>query len=125
MRRGIQEAGQYVTKDGSIIRELVHPCIQGDVSMSLAEATVLMGGRTSMHVHSQSEEIYHILQGSGMMRLGPVVFEIGTGDSILIKPGTPHFIENTGSETLRILCCCHPPYDHEDTCIVDDKAETE
>jgi mannose-6-phosphate isomerase-like protein (cupin superfamily) len=32
-----------------------------------------------------------------------------------IAPGTPHCIEALGEAPLRILCCCAPPYAHEDT----------
>jgi mannose-6-phosphate isomerase-like protein (cupin superfamily) len=38
---------------------------------------------------------------------------IGTCDAILIHPGLWHTIKAT--EPLRFLCCCAPPYSHEDT----------
>ncbi len=34
----------YITKDGSIIRELMHPAVHGNSKQSLAEATVPAGG---------------------------------------------------------------------------------
>ena len=37
------------------------------------------------------------------------------GDTLCIKPGTPHHIKNTGTTPLHILCMCSPPYSHEDT----------
>ena len=37
----------------------------------------------------------------------------GPGDAILIPSGTWHTIMAT--EPLRFLCCCAPPYAHEDT----------
>ena len=37
----------------------------------------------------------------------------GPGDAILIPSGTRHAIMAT--EPLRFLCCCAPPYKHEDT----------
>jgi mannose-6-phosphate isomerase-like protein (cupin superfamily) len=33
----------------------------------------------------------------------------------VIPPGTPHKLRNTGAEPLKLLCCCAPPYSHEDT----------
>ena len=41
----------YITKDGSIIRELMHPAIHGNSGQSLAEATVPAGGQTMLHKH--------------------------------------------------------------------------
>jgi len=39
--------------------------------------------------------------------------EVGAGDAILIPAGAWHQI--TATERLRFLCCCAPPYRHEDT----------
>ena len=38
---------------------------------------------------------------------------VEVGDAILIPAGAWHQI--TAKETLRFLCCCAPPYRHEDT----------
>jgi len=105
----------YVTKDGSQIRELMHPAQHGNRAQSLAEATVLPGQRTQLHRHARTEELYHISAGRGLMTLGGECFEVGAGDTVHIAPGTPHCIEALGEAPLRILCCCAPAYAHEDT----------
>ncbi len=105
----------YVTKDGSIIRELLHPSSHAVVNQSLAEAVVHPGQTTALHRHHRTEEIYHITRGSGLMTLGETRFEVNAGHSIVIAPGTPHCIENVGSEPLHILCACSPAYSHGDT----------
>jgi mannose-6-phosphate isomerase-like protein (cupin superfamily) len=105
----------YITRDGSEIRELMHPAVHGNKHQSLAEATVLPGQATAMHRHDQSEELYHITAGHGLMRLGAEEFPIAPGDTICIPPGTPHAVRNTGNRPLRILCCCAPAYNHCDT----------
>lgn len=105
----------YVTRDGSEIRELMHPAQHGNRLQSLAEATVAPGARTQLHRHALTEELYHVTSGLGLMTLGDARLEVGVGDTVLIAPGTPHCIEALGSEPLRFLCCCAPPYSHEDT----------
>lgn len=105
----------YVTKDGSLIRELMHPDQQGNQLQSLAEATVPAGAKTKLHQHQKTEELYHITAGEGLMTLGNKSFLVVQGDTICIEPGTPHCIENRGQADLKILCCCAPPYEHEDT----------
>jgi mannose-6-phosphate isomerase-like protein (cupin superfamily) len=105
----------YITKDGSEIRELMHPSLHGNRLQSLAEATVPPGARTQLHRHAVTEELYYISSGRGLMTLGDTCFTVGVGDTVLIAPGMPHSIEATGAEPLRILCCCSPPYSHEDT----------
>jgi mannose-6-phosphate isomerase-like protein (cupin superfamily) len=46
------------------------------------------------------------------MTLGEDVFDVASGDSILIPPGTPQSIEATGEESVRILFSCRPAYSH-------------
>ncbi len=109
----------YITKDGSSIRELMHPEVHGNQAQSLAEATVPVGSSTIPHRHNRSEEIYHITEGSGRITIEGQNFEIKTGDTICILPGEVHSIRNIGDVALKILCCCSPPYSHYDTELLD------
>lgn len=109
----------YLTKDGSQIRELMHPTVHGNANQSLAEAIVAPGAATLLHRHGKAEELYHVTAGRGLLSLGPEKIEVGVGDTVCIPPGTPHCIQNIGDEPLRILCCCAPPYSHEDTELLD------
>ena len=108
----------FITKDNSEIRELMHPDIHGNAKLSVAEATVSVGSETARHKHLLTEEIYHIMDGKGLMRLGDELFEVNSGDSICIVPGTVHNIKNIGDVPLKILCSCSPPYSDSDTDLV-------
>lgn len=104
-----------VTKDGSEIRELMHPSAQVVRNQSLAEAIVHPGQTTRLHRHRRSEELYHVAAGTGRLTLGDETTPVKVGDTVCIPPGTAHCIENTGTEPLRILCACAPAYAHDDT----------
>ncbi len=104
----------YITKDGSRIRELMHPMHHSNVNQSLAEAEVPAGTRTFLHAHHLSEELYHVTEGHGTMILGTDSFPIAVGDTIHIPQHTPHALE-AHDVTLKVLCCCSPAYSHEDT----------
>jgi mannose-6-phosphate isomerase-like protein (cupin superfamily) len=108
----------FITKDGSEIRELAGTPTGNSVNQSLAEATVPAGAATEEHYHRVSEEIYLFTAGSGRMKLGDEEADIEAGDTVVIPPGTPHNLWNTGSEPLRLLCCCAPAYSHDDTFLV-------
>lgn len=110
----------FATKDGSLIRELMHPAIHGNRNQSFAEACVPPGTATHLHRHRVSEEIYHITAGSGVMTLGEENFNVTSGDTVCIPPGTVHNIRNTGKSELRILCACAPPYAHADTELIEE-----
>ena len=115
------EVKSYVTKDGSIIRELIHPNIHGNQNMSVAEATIPIGSSTYHHYHEQSEEIYHITQGEGIVFVGEERVKVTVGHSVCLPPGVCHSVENTGKEEFKFLCMSSPRYLHEDTFIVDKK----
>ncbi len=105
----------YVTKDGSEIRELWHPDHHGAGAMSLAQAIIPAGECTRLHRHVRAEEIYHVLSGSGVMDLGGRRFAVHAGDTVRIPPGVAHRVRASAEAPLTILCCCAPPYRHDDT----------
>lgn len=115
MKTSYRTVPAYLTKDGSEIRELMHPAVHGNSRQSLAEATIRPGHRTQLHRHQRSEEIYHVTQGAGVMTLGDSRFAIGPGDTVLIAPGVAHCAEASGASPLILLCCCSPAYSHDDT----------
>jgi mannose-6-phosphate isomerase-like protein (cupin superfamily) len=106
----LRHAEPFVTKDGSTIRELHHTEQQ-----SLAEATLEPDQATERHYHRATEEIYFVLKGAGDMEVDGEHKRIAVGDAVLIPPGAWHSLYNNGTSELRILCCCSPPYSHEDT----------
>ena len=103
----------FTTKDGSTIRSILDRTNALVQNQSLAEAVVPADSSTQRHHHKLSEEFYFILEGSGVMDIDGEMRPVGPGDAILIPPGAWH--EITASETLRFLCCCAPPYSHDDT----------
>ena len=115
--RQINEQSPFNTADGSTIRSILDRANAPVANQSLAEASVPPGGATERHYHRDSEEFYFILEGNGRMEIDGETREVGPGDGILIPPGAWHQITaDAGKESpLRFLCCCAPPYSHEDT----------
>lgn len=114
----LERCEAFVTKDGSIIRELLAHRNSAIRNQSLAEATIQPGCQTQAHYHQQTEEIYFILSGSGMMTIGEQTQRVSSGDAIAIPPGAVHYIYNDGDQDVRLLCCCAPGYEHADTYLV-------
>lgn len=116
--RNLDEVEAFVTKDGSEIRELLAPRNSVIQQQSLAEARLEPGCSTTAHYHRLTEEIYYIVGGTGQMSVGELSRAVGPGDAIAIPPGQVHQITNTGESTLHLLCCCVPPYEHDDTVLI-------
>jgi uncharacterized cupin superfamily protein len=59
---------------------------------------------TEYHVHHHEDECVYVLAGTGTARIGETRHAIGPGDFIGYRAGgLPHTIENTGTETLRLI----------------------
>jgi mannose-6-phosphate isomerase-like protein (cupin superfamily) len=105
----------FRTADGSTIRSLLDLSVAPVRNQSLAEAELAPGAATERHFHGESEELYYVIAGTGRMELDGETQTVQPGDAILIPPRAWHQIRATGDEPLRFLCCCAPPYRHEDT----------
>jgi mannose-6-phosphate isomerase-like protein (cupin superfamily) len=116
----LEHRTSFITADGSSIRELAGVPSGNAVNQSLAEATVPPGSATIRHFHRTSEEIYTFTRGMGRMWLGEDEAEVRAGDTVVIPPGVPHQLLNTGPDPLVLLCCCAPPYSNDDTVLLDD-----
>ena len=114
-KANLSELPQFTTLDGSTIRELAGPAWTTARNQSLAEATVPPGAETAEHYHPKTEELYYFVAGAGRMRLGDEEANVRGGDCVVIAPGTPHKLWNTGSQPLVLLCCCAPAYSDDDT----------
>jgi mannose-6-phosphate isomerase-like protein (cupin superfamily) len=89
----------------------------------LAEARLPAGASTQEHYHAKTEEIYYITAGQGRIRIEQETADVKAGDAIAIPPGKRHKLWNTGSEALRLLCCCAPGYEHSDTFLTEGAPE--
>jgi len=116
----LDQVPAFTTKDGSEIRELLAHRNSAVRNQSLAEARLPAGASTTPHYHPLTEEIYYITAGQGRMQLEDDIRDVAVGDAIAIPPGARHQITNTGDIPLRLLCCCAPAYEDEDTVLVHD-----
>jgi mannose-6-phosphate isomerase-like protein (cupin superfamily) len=117
--KNLADVPAFITKDGSEIRELLAHRNSAIRNQSLAEARLPIGASTQEHYHPKAEEIYYITHGTGRMRIEGELHDVKPGDAIAIPPGKKHKLWNTGTEVLRLLCCCAPGYEHEDTVITE------
>lgn len=109
----LADQAPFTTKDGSCIRSILDRANAPVQNQSLAEASLAAGAATAPHTHRKTEEFYFILEGNGRFTLDHESRDVHPGDAILIPPGRRHSIH--ASTPLRFLCCCSPPYSHDDT----------
>lgn len=109
-----QRAAVINTPHGSEIRPLIDRTTSDIERCSLAEEVLPVGAVVGRHHHTETEEVYYILHGTGRMTVGDEVREVAAGDAIYIPPRSVHSLENTGPEPITLLLVCGPAYSYAD-----------
>ena len=100
---------EFHTEERCHIRELSN--IAHDPAVSIAEARVEPGVVTRWHRLAGITERYVILRGEGRMEAGSLPPRVvGPGDVVIIPPGCPQRIANTGDMDLLFLAICSPRF---------------
>jgi mannose-6-phosphate isomerase-like protein (cupin superfamily) len=87
---------------------------KGQFGASKLAITMVEGGpgsKQEVHSHTESEQVYVIVRGRGLMHVGEEAQELGEGDLVYIPPSTGHFIENVGEDALVYVSATSPPFD--------------
>jgi mannose-6-phosphate isomerase-like protein (cupin superfamily) len=69
-------------------------------SFKLKKITVYPGHKLSLQSHSKRNEVWTIIEGTGIVTLDDIVQDIERGDVIIIPSEIKHRIENTGKDFL-------------------------
>ena len=84
---------RYIVKDNTTLKNLV-------VSSTFLEANK----STSGHRHAGQEEVYYFVSGKGQMELDHKIFDVNSGDVVLIEDNVFHKVHNTGDYGLYFVC---------------------
>ena len=80
----------------------------------VVEVTVQPDGFVAAaHVHPFQTEHFEILEGTVGFKLGREKVELGSGESVVVEPGTPHKFWNAGSTPARFVTTVRPALQFE------------
>ena len=105
----IDPEAEYYFDEGCHIIEMSNSA--QDPELSIARARVEPGQTTRWHSLAATSERYVILSGTGLVEVGEQApAGVGPGDTVIIPPGAPQRIANTGNEDLVFLALCTPRF---------------
>jgi quercetin dioxygenase-like cupin family protein len=58
---------------------------------------------TRQKIHTEAEELAHVISGSGKITVGNELVSFSPGDSVFIPPGVPHGVRNDGNEDVVMV----------------------
>jgi mannose-6-phosphate isomerase-like protein (cupin superfamily) len=69
------------------------------------------GSEQPVHLHTEGEQVYVIVRGSGTMTFGDETRQVQAGTLVFIPPGTGHAIRNDGPDALTYVSATAPPFE--------------
>lgn len=98
-----------ITSRGGEINILISPGTVGSNHLVMGYSQLNVNERVTPHIHDYSEEAFFVLQGQGRIFFAEDDFiDFNQGDAVLVPKGKTHWIENTGSEPMKVIFAVSP-----------------
>jgi mannose-6-phosphate isomerase-like protein (cupin superfamily) len=112
--RKLSECPEFIAGDNCTLREILHPDkAELKLRFSLAHAVVKPGDTTRVH-RLRTSEVYHIIEGEGIMHIDGESAPVRPGSTIYIPPLAKQSITNPGKTVLKFICIVDPAWRKED-----------
>lgn len=96
---------------GALSKLLVHPETTGARHIDHRISMYQPKAHVELHAHKVQEQVYHVLEGEGLMEIAGERRVVRRHDVIFLPPGVPHSIANTGLTDLIFLVVTSPVLD--------------
>lgn len=97
-------------RGGQVSYLLLAPGQFGSEKLSVTWVEGTPGSEQEAHSHAGREQVYVIVAGSGLMRVGDEERLVQAGTVVFVPPGTRHCIRNPGPEPLIYVSSTSPPF---------------
>lgn len=98
---------------GALSKALVRPETCGARRVDYRISSYQPMAHVQEHVHQVQEQVYHVLEGVGLLTLDERSMLLRRHDYVFIPPGVRHSFTNTGLEPLVFLVVTTPADDAE------------
>jgi quercetin dioxygenase-like cupin family protein len=96
---------------GALSKALVAPGTTGSRLIDYRISTYRPMAYVKRHAHKTQEQVYHVLEGEGLMEIGDERRVVRRHDVIFLPPGVAHAIQNSGLGDLTFIVVTTPVTD--------------
>jgi len=96
---------------GALSKALVRPETAGSRLIDYRISCYQPMAHVALHAHKVQEQVYHVLEGEGMMEMDGKRQVVRKHDVIYIPPGVEHAISNSGLTDLTFIVATTPVSD--------------
>ena len=98
-------------RGGQVSYLLLSPGQFGSRNLAITWVEGAPGSRQGLHAHPDSEQVYVIVRGRGVMTVDEEEKKVSAGTLVLVPPGAGHAILNAGDEPLMFVSATAPPFE--------------
>jgi mannose-6-phosphate isomerase-like protein (cupin superfamily) len=96
---------------GALSKPLVMPDTAGSKHLDYRISMYQPKAHVALHSHKVQEQVYHVIEGEGLMTIDGEAHVVRKHDFIFLPPGVEHAIENTGVSDLIFIVVTSPVSD--------------
>lgn len=96
---------------GALSKLLVHPEATASRELDFRLSCYAPMACVARHKHQVQEQIYHVLEGEGLMEIGNTSRVVRKNDFVFLPPGVDHSLQNSGTGNLVFLVITSPVSD--------------
>jgi mannose-6-phosphate isomerase-like protein (cupin superfamily) len=93
---------------GALSKPLVRPETAGSKRVDYRISCYQPMAYVEVHAHAVQEQVYHVLDGEGLMEMDGKRVVVRKNDVVFIPPGVAHGIANTGLADLTFIVVTTP-----------------
>ena len=93
---------------GALSKLLVHPEATASRELDFRISCYAPMACVARHKHQVQEQIYHVLEGEGLMEIGNTSRVVRKNDFVFLPPGVDHSLQNSGTGNLVFLVITSP-----------------
>jgi mannose-6-phosphate isomerase-like protein (cupin superfamily) len=98
---------------GGQVSRLLFTSALGSINIAVTWVLAEPGSQQPLHAHADSDQVYVLIRGRGLMIVDGAEEEVAAGSAILIPAGAKHAIRNIGDEPLEYISATAPPFPAE------------
>jgi mannose-6-phosphate isomerase-like protein (cupin superfamily) len=93
---------------GALSKPLVHPTTANSLQLDYRISCYAPKAYVKVHAHKRQEQVYHVLEGEGLMEIAGARRVVRKHDFVFLPPGVEHGIANTGVSNLVFIVATAP-----------------
>ena len=118
MKKGYKDNIEKLTEENKDFRRVLYT---GEHSQ-LVLMSLLPGEEIGEEIHNENDQFFRFESGKGKVIINDTVYEVNSGDAVIVPTGAKHNVINVGQTELKLYTIYSPAH-HKDGIVRSTKSE--